>query len=451
MKPNNKVKPQSNISQNNDNNASNNIQKKPKKKCVCEGRGGKVDVDLYYKIKEENEKLKKDRKLQDERIKKLEVSLVNIKENIIKERKQADYKVINNNNDYNSDIEKTKQENRKLKSENEKKNMIIQGLQSNALIIKAKGKSKNKKREKDPLTSLNEKNEYLACISRLREQLKIANEDRRTLISELRTRQLSVNTPNYNDRNILNNKINSQLQNAAMKLDTNDKILELTNRNLKNYIEKYEKERENVRKLQTELSLLKGENEKIPQYKILIDELKNSEKKLEEELNELRISPFIQQVEERGNVFRNIKLTEQKMQEIQKELDEKEKELREQKARLNELEKENKKLKEDLENDYKDVDNCIKTEGVKTKEDDQKSTEKEVVYPDFTTGGYKIEDVEEFCKKYGLKLEVFYNEPDGTQIPSGKLPEENTVFVQEPVPGEKVVKGDTLHITIAVY
>ena len=349
MKPNNKAKPQSNIiSQNIDNNASNNIQKKPKKKCVCEGRGGKVDVDLYYKIKEENEKLKKDRKLQDERIKKLEVSLVNIKENIIKERKQADYKVINNNNDYNSDIEKTKQENRKLKSENEKKNMIIQGLQSNALIIKAKGKSKNKKREKDPLTSLNEKNEYLACISRLREQLKIANEDRRTLISELRTRQLSVNTPNYNDRNILNNKINSQLQNAAMKLDTNDKILELTNRNLKNYIEKYEKERENVRKLQTELSLLKGENEKIPQYKILIDELKNSEKKLEEELNELRISPFIQQVEERGNVFRNIKLTEQKMQEMQKELDEKEKELREQKARLNELEKENKKLKDNL-------------------------------------------------------------------------------------------------------
>ena len=119
--------------------------------------------------------------------------------------------------------------------------------------------------------------------------------------------------------------------------------------------------------------------------------------------------------------------------------------------KIDELEKENKKLKEDLENDYKDVDNCIKTEGVKTKEDDQKSTEKEVVYPDFTTGGYKIEDVEEFCKKYGLKLEVFYNEPDGTQIPSGKLPEENTVFVQEPVPGEKVVKGDTLHITIAVY
>ena len=56
--------------------------------------------------------------------------------------------MISNNNEANSDLEKTKMENRKLKSENEKKNMIIQGLQSNALIIKAKGKSKNKRKEK---------------------------------------------------------------------------------------------------------------------------------------------------------------------------------------------------------------------------------------------------------------------------------------------------------------
>ena len=338
-----------NINKSNENNIQTS-QKKPKKKCICEGRDYKIEPDLYFRIKDENEKLKKDRKIQDERIKKLEVSLANIKETVIKERKQADYKVINNN-EYNSDMEKTKQENRKLKSENEKKNMIIQGLQSNALIIKAKGKSKNKKREKDPITLQNEKNEYLACISRLREQLKIANEDRRTLIGELRNRQMSLNiSGNINDRNNynINNKINSQLQTATIKLDTNDKILELTKKNLKNYIERYEKERETVHKLQTELSVLKGENEKIPQYKILIDELKNSEKKLEEELNELRISPFIKQAEERGNVFRNIKMTESKLDELQKELDLKEKEIQEQKIKLNELEKENKKLKDDL-------------------------------------------------------------------------------------------------------
>ena len=143
--------------------------------------------------------------------------------------------MINNNNNNNTDLEKTKQENRKLKSENEKKNMIIQGLQSNALIIKAKGKSKNKKKEKDPLKLQNEKNDYLACISRLREQLKIANEDRRTLISELRNRQISYSGPMNNNKGLINDKINFQLQNASIKLDTNDKILELTKKNIQTF------------------------------------------------------------------------------------------------------------------------------------------------------------------------------------------------------------------------
>ena len=211
----------------NDPNNMINPQKKPRKKCNCSGRDAKVDADLYFQLKEENFKLKQDRKIQDERMKKLEVSLANIKENLIKERKQADYKVITNNNDTNSDLEKTKMENRKLKSENEKKNMIIQGLQSNALIIKAKGKSKNKKKERDPLKFQNEKNDYLACISRLREQLKIANEDRRTLIAELRSKQISFN-PSSNNKNIMNDRITSQIQTASIKIDTNDKILELT-------------------------------------------------------------------------------------------------------------------------------------------------------------------------------------------------------------------------------
>ena len=89
----------------NNNNPNNNTadKKKTKKKCACLGRDTKVDPDLYFKVKEENEKLKKDKLAQDERIRKLEVSLANIKENIIRERKQADYKVINNNNDLLND------------------------------------------------------------------------------------------------------------------------------------------------------------------------------------------------------------------------------------------------------------------------------------------------------------------------------------------------------------
>ena len=329
-------------------------KKKTKKKCTCTGRDTKIDPDLYYKIKEENALLKKNKLIQDEKIRNLEVSLANIKESIIRERRQADYKVINNNKDIGADLEKTKYENEKLKFENEKKNLIIQGLQSNALISRAKQKSKNKKKckSKDPLNYQKQKNDHLATISYLREQLKIANEDRRTLITELRNRQISnanPNTYNTNLNNNLKNKINdlnSDFENATMKLDTKNKVLEITKKNLDLYIEKYENERDNNRKLQSELSILKGQTEKIQQYKNLIDDLKNNEKKLEEELNDLRINPFIKQTEERGNVFRNYQITEKRLQETKKLLDEKEKELQENEFKLNELEKENKKLKD---------------------------------------------------------------------------------------------------------
>ena len=206
--------------------------------------------------------------------------------------------------------------------------------------------------EKDPLTLQNEKNDYLACISRLREQLKIANEDRRTLITELRKRQMynsnNSNNINYNNSmNNFNNKISSELENATIKLDTNQKILQLKQKELENYIERYEKEREKVRKLQNELTLLKGENDKIPQYKALIDDFKIKEQKLQEELNNLRINPFIQQAEERGNMFKKNQINEQRLAEIEKNLDEKEKKLQEQKIKINQLEHDNNKLRDD--------------------------------------------------------------------------------------------------------
>ena len=342
---------QTNNNINNNNSIGDN--KRPRKKCNCNGRDKKIEPDLYYKIKEENEILKKIKIEQDDKIKKLEVSLANIKESIIRERKQADYKVINNNIDFNADLEKTKYENQKLKFENEKKNLIIQGLQSNALITKTRQKSKNniKRKNKEPLAYQNEKNDYLALISRLREQLKIANEDRRTLISELRNRQLSNSNININDIQKINlqnqlDNTNLNLQNKSMKLDTKNKILEMTKKNLESYIEKYEKERDNNRKLQMQLATLKGQEGKIEQYKNLIEDLKSNEKKLEEELNDLRINPFIKQTEERGNVFRNYQIVEKTLKDTQKLLEQKEKELQEDEIKIRDLEKEKKKLKE---------------------------------------------------------------------------------------------------------
>ena len=339
----------------------NHNKNKPRKKCKCTGRDAKIEPDLYFKVKEENEMLKKDKLAQDKKINELKASLANIKESIIRERRQADYKVVNKSKDFNSDYEKTKYENEKLKFENKKKNIIIQGLQSNKTLNKKKPKSINSKKilkARQPLYD----NEKDSLISQLREQLKIAQEDRHKLVKEMHNLMVSninsynLNRPNgsiqnttynynynssYNDNN---NNINNIKENY--ELDTKKKVLEMTKKNLEYYIDKYENERDNNRKLQAELSMLKGQEEKIEQYKNLIDDLKNNEKKLEEELNDLRINPFIKQTEERGNVFRNYQIAEKRLQETKKLLDEKEKLLQEDELKLKELERENKKLKD---------------------------------------------------------------------------------------------------------
>ena len=340
-------------------------QKKPKKKCTCSyGRDEKVCADLYYKIKEENDQLKKALLAKEDEIKKMRVICANLRDGIIKERKQAEYKVIVKNEDSNPEMEKTKLENQKLRNENQKKNLIIQGLQSNALIMKTKQKSNNRKRckSKDPLTYQSEKNDQLALISRLREQLKKTNEEKHLLLDELRGKKLSIMkdyNPNLFDEKNLRSKIdnlNSENQEANFKLDATNKVVESMKINMQNYVEKYEKEKENNRKLQAELSALQAEAEKNEKYKNLIDDLKNNERRLEEELSNKWNDPFIQQAEERGNMFRNIQITEKKLKDTEKLLEQREKELQENEVKLRELERENRNLKENYAKSELDKD-----------------------------------------------------------------------------------------------
>ena len=340
------------------NRTGNNKKGSVKRPYTGIGRDAKIDPDMYYHVKEENEQLKKTKLALNQKITKLESNLANIKENIIKERKQADYRVINMGKNSDLDFAKTQYENMKLKSENDKKDLIIQGLQSNYPTKYPKPKKKSKK--KDALTTQNVKNDYLALIARLREQLKIANEDRKNLINELKNLKDSYqfNNANYGTNNYMSNKtiemtnkiadLNTNYENATLKLDTQNKILEMTKKTLEDYINKYEKERENNRKLQAELSVLKGDSEKLSNYKKQLEDYKINEIKLEEELSALRINPFIKQAEERGNVYRSYQISEKKLAETKKILDEKEKLLDEAEMRLKELEKENKELKDNL-------------------------------------------------------------------------------------------------------
>ena len=348
--------------------SKNNEGKKIKKPYSGIGRDAKIDPDLYYRIKEENEQLKKTKLALNQKITKLETSLMNIKENVLKERRQADYKYANPEKNYELDFIKSKYENEKLKSENEKKDLIIKGLQRDYVQKGNKQKSKKKRiaKQKNELTEQEVKNDYLALIARLREQLKYAKEDRMNLMNEIKNLKdayANVNSNmNNNDymKNIgMNDKknqemiskmadLNTNYESAQMKLDTQNRILEMTKRSLEEYINKYERERENNRKLQTDLAILKGQSDQVENYKKQLEDYKINQIKLEDELNELRINPFIKQAEERGNVYNKLQICQKNLTETKKNLDEKEKKLMEAELRLDSLEKENKELQDKL-------------------------------------------------------------------------------------------------------
>ena len=414
-------------------------QKKPKKKCTCYGRDAKVDADLYYKIKEENDQLKKALSAKEDEIRKMKVICANIKDGIIKERKEAEYKVIVKNKDSNPELEKTKLENQKLRNENQKKNLIIQGLQSNALMLKTKQKSTNRKKckSKDPLTYQSEKNDQLALISRLREQLKKTNEEKHLLLDELRSKRLST-MKNYNpgffDEKNLRSKIdnlNSEYQDANMKLDAKNKLVDTMNISLQNYVEKYEKEKENNRKLQSELSALQAEAEKNEKYKNLIDDLKNNERRLEEELSNKWNDPFIQQAEERGNVFRNIQIAEKKLKDTERLLEQREKELQENEVKLRELEKENRNLKENYARSELDKDK-YKEELLKLKIVQQERDRNDKIFQDklnqFTQYG-KVDP--NFAKMLSL-LKLQNNDADWSNMNINYL-EQNEQQANDPI------------------
>lgn len=75
----------------------------------------------------------------------------------------------------------------------------------------------------------------------------------------------------------------------------------------------------------------------------------------------------------------------------------------------------------------------------------------ELTYPDFTNGNYTENEVRNFCNEYEIQLTVLYDEPDGTQIPGGKMPKEGTVFYMDKTTKDVVKKGDSLTISVARY
>ena len=409
---------------------NNQNDKKSKKHYSGVGRDAKIDPDLYYRIKEENEQLKKTKLALNQKITKLETSILNIKENVLRERRQADYKYINPENNYELDFIKSKQENERLKLENEKKDLIIKGLQKDYNQKNTKLKSKKTKvaKKKDELTTQEVKNDYLALIARLREQLKYANEDRRNLINEIKNIKdayanvnSNMNNNNYINEIGLNNKrnqemaskmadLNTNYESVQMKLDTQNKILEMTKRSLEEYINKYERERENNRKLQTDLALIKGQSDQVENYKKQLEDYRINQIKLEEELNDLRINPFIRQAEERGNVYKNLQICQRNLTETKKNLEDKEKRLMEAELELGSLKKENFELENRLKNEkmdkekYKEESLKLKISRIEREKNDKLFQDKINKYSEYGEVDSKLNNLLSFYKRQNDEL-----------------------------------------------
>ena len=87
--------------------------------------------------------------------------------------------------------------------------------------------------------------------------------------------------------------------------------MEHTKISLDDYISKYNTERRKNMDAENRIQLMEANLAKMPEYTKMIDDYKFKERELENRINDLCENPFIKQAEERGNVFRKLKETEE--------------------------------------------------------------------------------------------------------------------------------------------
>jgi len=318
-------------------------------------RDNKVDSDIYFKVREENESLKRHQLQLNDDIKKLNTALEKVKYSVLMERKLSDRKVINTEGVFDVEVETLKIENQKKDDKIKKMAVIIKGLQSQVESKSFAGR-KNLINAKSTLESQNEKNEYLKMINYLRELLKTSENEVKRLSAELNSisnRPQSNNLNEFNkelrDKNSQLAELESKYEKLKLQYETNVKILELSQQKMQEYIGDYTQERKKNMDLEKRIQLMEANLAKMPEYVNLIEEYKKKEKHLEDRIKDLCENPFIKQAEERGNVYR-------KLQESELSLNDTLRRLKQFEENNKTLEKENKLIKEQYQLAYVERD-----------------------------------------------------------------------------------------------
>ena len=126
-------------------NISNNQNQKKssvvhKKNTIQGGRNENIPSDQYYKVKEENERLKTEQLKFNDKFKALQTQLYQMGEKMVKERYLGDKKVIYMDEGSEIEMMNIKNENLKLQEQLRKTKTVIKGMQSKDKVRNVSGK-----------------------------------------------------------------------------------------------------------------------------------------------------------------------------------------------------------------------------------------------------------------------------------------------------------------------
>lgn len=321
--------------------------KKRKPKCCQEqiGRSGKVDADLYWKVKEENERFKQQQAENNDKFKELKTKLNHLGEKIIKERINGEKRVIYLDEGSELEMINLRSENEKLKDQLRKTKTVIKGLQTNERSRKSG--PKNLISAKMQLDKASNHNEYLKLINELKNGLHSRDLEIKRLQAELygpdsKVKGIDGFSKDIREKNLQLNEVQSKYEKMQYQMDTNNKMMKHMQDNLDEFKAKLREEQQAASDLRRENATLQANMLRLPEYVALIEEYKNREREYEERIQNLCESPFIKQAEERGNIFRKLKETE-------KAFAEQEMKLANTESKLKEIEHDYRNLKDDYE------------------------------------------------------------------------------------------------------
>lgn len=315
------------------------------------GRDEKVDSDKYYKLMEENQKLKNEQSSMNEKFKELQTQIYSVGEKLLKERVHGDKKVIYLEEGSEIEMMNLKNENERLKEQLRKTKTVIKGMSTRDRLTNVTGQ-KNLMHAKSQMEATQNHNEYLALIKQLKHALNEKDDVIKGLHAELygpnrKVANIEQYSKDIRDKNIQVSEVQLKCEQLQLDIETNKKIIAHLDESTKNSQIQNREDQKKIYDLKTENANLKANLERLPEYVSKIEEYRKKEIEFEKTINGLCESPFIKQAEERGNIYRKLQESEAALREQSIDLKKVKEALKDAENTLALIKKENETLKKE--------------------------------------------------------------------------------------------------------